>query len=477
MLLDELVTTIEKLKARIERHQTELRKSEALTRYALIDPLLRELGWDTSDPALVMPEYDVDGKRADYALLEGDKVVVFLEAKRLDEPLANHRDQVTNYANNLGIRYPVLTNGNQWEVYDNTKLVPIAEKRVLNISLTNAPASALALQLLLLWRPNLASGQPVAASEPILANALQTTPATPEPIVHTPIPVPPTPAPANNEGWTPLAGFRPETNQSLPSTIRFPDGDEKQPDYWNGVIIQVAEYLIRTGKLTSGRCPVPVPYSPRYVVHTEAVHFDGRAFTKSRRLSNGLFCEVDVKRGTAVTYANSLLQHCGVDAGQVWLKFNPYELRTTPATPEPIVPTPISVLPTPAPANNEGWTPLAGFRPETNQSVPSTIRFPNGEERQPSYWNSVILQAAEYLIKTGKLTSNRCPVPVPYSTRYVVHTEAVHSNGKAFTEPRRLSNGLFCEVDVDRRTAVTYANSLLQHCGEDLASTWLKLNP
>ena len=476
-MLDELVGVIETLQTRIGKHGDTLRQNETRTRMALIDPLLQALGWDVADPGLVTPEYDVSGQRVDYALLgTGGQPAATVEAKKLGEPLTAHRMQMLNYSNAAGIAYAGLTDGNQWELYEVFKQVTLEERRLLDLRILNTPAHECALKLLLLWRPNLASGQPVVAGEPILASALQTTPATPEPIVPTPISVIPTPAPANNEGWTPLAGFRPETNQSVPLTIRFPDGEEKQPDYWNGVIIQAAEYLIKTGKLTSGRCPVPVPYSTRYVVHTEAVHSNGKSFTEPRRLSNGLFCEVDVKRGPAVTYANSLLQHCGVDAGQVWLKLNPYELRTTPATPEPIVPTSISVIPTPAPANNEGWTPLAGFRPETNQSVPSTIRFPNGEERQPSYWNSVILQAAEYLIRTGKLTFGRCPVPVPNSPRYVVHTEAVHSNGRAFTESRRLSNGLFCEVDVDRRTAVTYANALLQHCGVDAGQVRLKLS-
>ena len=45
MPLEDLVATIEKLKGRIEKHRPLLVHSEALTRYVLIDPLLRELGW------------------------------------------------------------------------------------------------------------------------------------------------------------------------------------------------------------------------------------------------------------------------------------------------------------------------------------------------------------------------------------------------------------------------------------------------
>ena len=50
MILESLLELVETLKARIDTHGDQLRQSEALTRYALIDPLLRELGWDTEDP-------------------------------------------------------------------------------------------------------------------------------------------------------------------------------------------------------------------------------------------------------------------------------------------------------------------------------------------------------------------------------------------------------------------------------------------
>lgn len=167
-MLDDLVNVIETLRTRIGKHGDTLRGSETRTRTALIDPLLTVLGWNTADPALVTPEYDISGKRADYALLAVQGApIVFLEAKRLDEPLSNHRSQVVAYASELGIKYPALTNGNEWEVYDNSKLVPIEQRRILNVSIAQGAPHQTALQLLLLWRPNLAAGEPVAANPPV----------------------------------------------------------------------------------------------------------------------------------------------------------------------------------------------------------------------------------------------------------------------------------------------------------------------
>ena len=71
MPLESLLTLVEKLRKRIDAHGDALRQSEALTRYVLIDPLLRELGWDTEDPVLVRPEYREAGGSADYACSVG----------------------------------------------------------------------------------------------------------------------------------------------------------------------------------------------------------------------------------------------------------------------------------------------------------------------------------------------------------------------------------------------------------------------
>ena len=44
MPLESLLELVQKLRKRIDTHGEALKQSEALTRYALIDPLLRELG-------------------------------------------------------------------------------------------------------------------------------------------------------------------------------------------------------------------------------------------------------------------------------------------------------------------------------------------------------------------------------------------------------------------------------------------------
>ena len=206
MLLDDLIAVIETLKQRIADHGPTLRENETRTRMALIDPLLQALGWDTSDPGLVTPEYNVKGSRADYALLRQNRgPAVILEAKRLGETLSvAHRMQMISYATMLGIGYAGLTDGDYWELYEIFRPVQLEEKRMLNVRIAETPAHKSALQLLLLWRPNLASGQPVAANEPIVA----------------------LPSQPDSSGWMPLSDFVANKGEKPPISIRFPDESE-----------------------------------------------------------------------------------------------------------------------------------------------------------------------------------------------------------------------------------------------------------
>ena len=84
---------IRQLRSRAQDHWEYLSTGERETRtkYALIDPILRSLGWNTEDPTQVKLEYGVnpDGeyaRRVDYALFlgkESSKPYILIEAKGL----------------------------------------------------------------------------------------------------------------------------------------------------------------------------------------------------------------------------------------------------------------------------------------------------------------------------------------------------------------------------------------------------------
>ncbi len=323
-MLDELVGVIETLQSRIQTYRDILSRNETRTRMALIDPLLSALGWEVADPGLVTPEYDISGQRADYALLsgQGHKPIALLEAKRLGEPLdpTRHQEQVFTYALMQQVRYAGLTDGDLWAL-DNVADFSGGERRILEVSIANEPAHRCALKLLLLWRPNLASEQPVEAKEPIAGNEVRPPP-TPDGYTRlstvpgvTAVP-PPLP-----DGYTPLTELQDVRNQPPPSAILLPDGTERGLKFWKDILLEVAEYLARTKKLTQHNCPVPASRgSKKYIVHQEAVHLDGKEFRQSRTLSNGLICETDNSGERLIKDARFLLDHVGENAAAVRLK-------------------------------------------------------------------------------------------------------------------------------------------------------------
>ena len=316
MLLGELVECIELLQERIRSHRGALRENETRTRMALIDPLLRALGWDVSDPEMVTPEYKVEGGWADYALLRADgRPAATVEAKKLGEALGSHRAQMLNYANMSGIEYAGLTDGDHWELYSVFEGGPLQDRQKLEISIANTPAHKSALQLLLLWRPNLASGKPVPAPEPILDDTRTRAGIDPSPPSPTPEPSPPLPP-----GWVALSEVNPPAGSPCPAAIRFWDGSEQTLKYWYEILTCVVKRLHSEGRLAIE--DVPIEWNSRkYSVHTKPVHPSSNAFGNPKSVEQTPFV-VEAKASAGQIRANTkrLLQRCGRNPADVHLR-------------------------------------------------------------------------------------------------------------------------------------------------------------
>ena len=175
--LDALVSVIESLQERIKRDHDTIGADETRTRTALIDPLLSALGWDTANPAMVIPEYRIGNMKVDYALLKVPKdrrkpqPVVLVEAKRMIEYLGDHRRgdhrrQLFNYAYTAGVKYGCLTNGARWVLYDVfNRDAPRNDRRILDVSFRHESAFDCAVQLLPLKRSNLETGETLSAQD------------------------------------------------------------------------------------------------------------------------------------------------------------------------------------------------------------------------------------------------------------------------------------------------------------------------
>ena len=190
-----------------------------MTRYALIDPLLRELGWDTSDPAMVAPEYISGSGSADYALLSNGSPAMMVEAKKLGTPLQDSVIlQVLNYCQMEGTKHFAITDGVRWSIYDTHKPVPMNEKRVAEFNLINQPPIEFCLKALSLWRQSVQSGYVAPGNSPVIAEPGQDTPlVTPPPAVTLPTAEPPTVA-SQPGNWHTLTSID-ASDHACPDTV------------------------------------------------------------------------------------------------------------------------------------------------------------------------------------------------------------------------------------------------------------------
>lgn len=325
MPLDDLVSVIETLQQRIRDHGATLRENETRTRMALIDPLLTALGWNVSNPALVTPEYGAGDGRADYALLDEGRPAVLIEAKHLNEPLerARHQDQVFGYARRSRIKFAGITDGDTWVLEDLS--VFEGEPRILDISIAPTPAYECALKFLMLWRPNLASGQPVAANEPI--SGIRSRPPTSVPLTEDPPESPvgysPLEEPVSHTveaEWRLLSEYNPPVGTDPPSAMRFPDGTVIEVVNWKQITMRSAEWLHEQRLLTVDNLPVLSGHRG-FAANSEPVHRNGSPMVTYEPIGKGeIFINVHLSAKASRENAKKLLQHCGVSPDAVQLQ-------------------------------------------------------------------------------------------------------------------------------------------------------------
>lgn len=127
------MTLQKNVKEAIEHGRSVIKKyednglNETTTRYAIIDPILRALGWKLDDPDQCWFEEWRSRKKqenygkTDYSLYKGQTLVAFVEAKPLTNPLSGfyEENQLRSYRSRPRVR--VLTNGRFWYFYFSAK--------------------------------------------------------------------------------------------------------------------------------------------------------------------------------------------------------------------------------------------------------------------------------------------------------------------------------------------------------------------
>lgn len=134
--LANLTLSLEQVLASANLNLDTLQSNEAATRAVLIDPVLRSLGWNTSNPTMVEVEKTFLQARVDYALydINGD-VKVIIEAKKLGANLNNQSTllSLVNYAFTSGVKDIFLTDGLVWHHFKGFEPGKLAPSEILDL--------------------------------------------------------------------------------------------------------------------------------------------------------------------------------------------------------------------------------------------------------------------------------------------------------------------------------------------------------
>ena len=137
-----LSNAIEVVRKRIKQNRDRKEiLGEQNTKAALIDPILIALGWDLQEIDEVRREFRRKGtdNPVDYALFLNRTECLFIEAKSLEKDLNDRKwiSQNLSYATVVGVRWCVLTNGDQYRIYNSHAPVDVEQKLFRSVRISD----------------------------------------------------------------------------------------------------------------------------------------------------------------------------------------------------------------------------------------------------------------------------------------------------------------------------------------------------
>ncbi|MGI4821686.1 MAG: hypothetical protein ACRYFV_10805 [Janthinobacterium lividum] len=240
--LASLAATLANVCHQAEQNQALLHKNEAATRAALIDPVLRALGWDTADVRMVEPERTVENKQSLDYVLKGPNGTIqsVIEAKKLGESLdkLGHFGALIGYAFSLKPVSFFITDGLHWHCYspghshyEPTSIIELRADGLL-------PAALQLLQVLDAAHCGYGLSTAAATTSAVPAVITQASPAPKQPGA-----APAAPAKKYHPLTIDLAG--PAKHPSKPQWLRLPDGQEHALKTWKDILVKAAEFVLQ----------------------------------------------------------------------------------------------------------------------------------------------------------------------------------------------------------------------------------------
>lgn len=274
------------------------------TRYSLIDPLLRVLGWDTEDPNMVAPKYASSKGRADYALFKNEAIpTVIIKTKNLGDPLESAAEQALKYCMIDGMPYFTVTYGDLWRVYKMNKPGPLHDKLIQEFKISRMKPAEVCIKMLILWRRNIGMHD-VTVSKP------RTQPTFGQSTSHVDTG---RTEPSHSTSWKSIVSLTYIKNDSNPTQIKFPDGSVVNIRTWVDVLVKAATRLIENNHITKDHYPIKSSRSGTlFLVSTEPTHGNKKPFQSEQKI-RGLYLECNCAPKDVLDKSVMLVKHARLD--------------------------------------------------------------------------------------------------------------------------------------------------------------------
>jgi len=338
-LNEELNSIAEKIK----KFRSLYEKNEQAVRDQIVNPILRNLGWNPENPEEVQPNISIEEGVPDYSLLKSGKRVLFVEAKKLSVDVEEKEviRQLAKYSFSEGTKYGVLTNGAVWILIRSFEEgTTLTERIVWKTDLENEELIAVCRKIATISKINIEQIEVLVKKAKILDEIWQSLLDEPEEMIKGLMPVVRS---LINQGYPDYQFEETEINDLLKERVKeiisgplgelFPPeqpmediispkiesprkmklkGEVFELSNSFEILLNTANWLIKNNKLKPSDCPITIGRGKRNLINKEPKHKNGGDFRAPKKLSNGLWIETHASTASTINYTKRLLEKFGV---------------------------------------------------------------------------------------------------------------------------------------------------------------------
>lgn len=323
-----------------------------------------------------------------------------------------------------------------------------------------------------------------------------------------------------------LADITGPVSGRIQAVLTLPD-KEVRVNNWTELYVELARYLVRSGKLNRSLVPVKTSRGARYAVTDDGRHSDGKLFQQPRDIGNGLVLETNASATTKLGLSKRLLEECGESPSRVELQMIDQTLgRESGVTSHRPArtnrrkrgvrrvrdsETSGAVTATSDAIGSDGWKRLAEVEGDWHMAPPSRFKLagrpvveetekqngehPNGDDddrvwhelsrnlptdKRPTLirfggrrtqelasWRNMYVTVAAHLVKVGKINESNTPLKSKNGKPLLVYST---TDRPSFNSPANLGKGFWLEANSNIQGYIRLSCRLLSEANGSPAS-------